>query len=172
MNCTRSRSSFRMSRDTFFSRWLKPSGMVSSHLRSSVISMAATSGMVLPSTRKQRASAFRRVPLQTGQVTVSSMLSITPPQLSISVRLPSPTRKRSSEPNTRRLTTSSGRASMGSYKLKLYLRAMARMMSNLRFSRTFPSGTMPPSATDLLRSGMMVSMFTSTMVPRPLQWGQ
>ena len=172
MNCTRSRSSLRISRDTFFSRWLKPLGMRSSHSRSSVISMAATSGMVFPSTLKHRASLLRRVPPHTGQVTVSSILSSTPLQLSISVRLPSPTRKRSSEPYTSRLTASSGRASTGSYRLKLYLRAMARMISNLRFSRTRPRGTMAPSATLLLRSGIMVSMFTSTMVPSPLQCGQ
>ncbi len=45
-------------------------------------------------------------------------------------------------------------------------------MSNFRLSRTFPSGTMAPSAMDTVRSGMMVSTFTSTMVPRPLQCGQ
>ena len=169
MNLTRSRSSLRMSLETFSSFWLKPAGILSSHVASSEISIAETSEMVFPSTRKHIASLLRRVPPHTGHTTVSSMFSMTPPQVSISVRFPSPTRKRSSEPYTRRLTTSSGRVPIGSYRLNPYLRAMARIISNLRFSRTFPRGTIPPSATLLLRSGMIVSIFTSTMVPRPLQ---
>ena len=172
MNWTRSRSSLRMSRETFSSRWLKPAGMSSSHLRSSVISIAATSAMVFPSIRKQRASFDRRVPWQSGHTTVSSIWSITPPQASISDRPPSPTRNSSSEPYTSSMTASSGSVPMGSYRLKPYFRAMERTMSNFRLSRTFPSGAMAPSAMDLVRSGMMVSTLTSTMVPRPLQCGQ
>ena len=33
----------------------------------------------------------------------------------------------------------------------------------------FPRGMIPPSAMETLRSGMIVSIFTSTMIPRPLQ---
>ena len=61
---------------------------------------------------------------------------------------------------------------MGSYSENEYFLAIERIMSNLWFSRIFPRGTMPPSAMDLLLSGMMVSMFMSTICPSPLQWGQ
>ena len=63
-------------------------------------------------------------------------------------------------------------SAIGSYSEKPYLRAMARTTSNLRVSRSFPSGTMPPSAMLSARSGTMLSMSTFTMRPRPLQCGQ
>ena len=58
---------------------------------------------------------------------------------------------------------------MGSYNEKLYFRAMERIMSNFLVSLIFPNGTIPPSAIDTLLSGTIVSMFTSTIIPRPLQ---
>ena len=142
---------------------------VLNHCWSWPISIADTSEMVLPSILKYVVSLFRRVPLQTGQVIFSLMSPTIPGNATISDEPPSPTLNSSSEPNTRSETISSGRSSIGSYREKLYFLAIERIMSNFLVSRILPRGTIPPSATDTLRSGMIVSMLTSTMIPSPLQ---
>ena len=134
--------------------------------------MAETSEMVFPSILKYVVSLFRRVPPQTGHVIFSFMSPTIPENETISDDVPSPTLNSSSEPKTIRDTTSSGSSSIGSYSEKLYLRAMDLMTSNFFVSRIFPKGTIPPSAMDAERSGMIVSMLTSTIIPRPLQWVQ
>ena len=97
------------------------------------------------------------------------MSSTIPGNDTISERLPSPTLNSSSLPNMMWDMASSGTVSMGSYREKLYFLAIERIMSNFLFSRTLPSGTIPPSAMETLRSGMIVSIFTSTIMPSPLQ---
>ena len=144
-------------------------GRLSIHTASSEISMALTWEMSFPSMRKQRAFPFSRVPWHTGQTTLSSMSPTTPGQLTISESAPSPTRKNSSEPYITRVTASSGRAAIGSYSEKPCFRDMERSISNFFPSRMRPSGTIPPSAIETSLSGMMLSMFTSTTVPSPLQ---
>ena len=131
--------------------------------------MADTSEMVLPSILKHFVFSLRRVPWQTGHSILSSMSSTIPGNDTISERLPSPTLNSSSLPNMMWDMASSGTVSMGSYREKLYFLAIERIMSNFLFSRTLPSGTIPPSAMETLRSGMIVSIFTSTIMPSPLQ---
>ena len=147
-------------------------GRLSNHFPSSVISMAATSDMVLPSILKHLVFSFRRVPWQTGHSTLSSMPSTMPLNDTISDRLPSPTLKSSSLPNIIWETASSGIDAIGSNNENPYFLAMERMTSNFLVSRILPRGMMPPSAMDTLLSGIMESMFTSTIIPSPLQCGQ
>ena len=152
-----------------FSLTFSFSGRDANQALSSVISIAATSAMVFPSILKQRAFSLRRVPWQTGQTIFSSMSSTIPSNETISDRLPSPTRNSSSLPNMMCEMASSGTESTGSYREKLYFRAIERIMSYFLVSRIFPSGTIPPSAIETDRSGMIVSIFTSTIIPSPLQ---
>ena len=161
-----------MSRAIRLSLFAKLPSKENNHSLSAVISMAATSEIVLPSILKYVVSLFRRVPLQTGH-TIFSLMSFTiPGKETISEEVPSPTRNISSEPKIISEMTSSGSSSIGSYKEIPYLRAMERIMSNFRVSLILPRGTMPPSAIETDLSGMMVSILTSTMIPRPLQCGQ
>ena len=139
---------------------------------SSEISMAPTCEISLPSMRKYEASALRRVPWQTGQTILSSMSSTSPSQVTISAWEPSPMRKNSSEPNISSESSPSGSSDTGSYTEKPCLRAMARTVSDLRLLLRGPRGSMAPSAMLRLRSGTMVSKFTSGTTPRPLQCGQ
>ena len=158
-----------MSRAILFSLVFSFPGNDANHSLSSVISIAATSEIVLPSILKQRAFSFSLVPWQTGHTIFSSMSSTIPSNVTISDRLPSPTRNNSSLPNMMCEMASSGIESIGSYREKLYFRAIERIMSYFLVSRIFPSGTIPPSAIETDRSGMIVSIFTSTIIPSPLQ---
>ena len=139
------------------------------HSASWLISIAATSEMVFPSILKYVVSLLSLVPPQTGHVILSWMSPTIPENDTISEDVPSPTLNSSSEPKTIKDTTSSGSSSIGSYNEKLYFLAIERITSNFLVSRIFPRGTTPPSAIDTERSGITVSMFTSTMIPRPLQ---
>ena len=64
---------------------------------------------------------------------------------------------------------SSGIESIGSYREKLYFRAMERITSYFLVSRILPNGTIPPSAIDTDLSGMMEFISTFTIIPSPLQ---
>ena len=169
---TLSLSSFNISRAMVFSLALNFPSSESSHSFNAEISIADTSDIVFPSILKYSVSMFRRVPWHTGHTTLSGISSTIPGNATISDEAPSPTRKSSSEPKTIRGITSSGISLMGSYREKSYLRAMERIISNFLVSLTFPNGTIPPSAMDMLLSGTIVSMFTSTIIPNPLQCGQ
>ena len=169
MNRTLSSSSLSMSRAMLFSLTVIFEGRVENHSLSSVISMAATSEIVFPSIRKHFVFSFSRVPWQTGHSTFSSMSSTIPGKETISDTFPSPTRNSSSLPNIIWVTASSGMVAIGSYREKLYFLAMERITSNFLFSRTFPRGTIPPSAIEMLLSGIIVSMLMSTIIPSPLQ---
>ena len=147
-----------MSRAILFSLVFSFPGNDANHSLSSVISIAATSEIVLPSILKQRAFSFSLVPWQTGHTIFSSMSSTIPSNVTISDRLPSPTRNNSSLPNMMCEMASSGIESIGSYREKLYFRAMERI-----------NGTIPPSAIDTDLSGMMEFISTFTIIPSPLQ---
>ena len=172
MKRTRSPSSLRISLAMLFSLSFSLDGRLVNHSSSCVISMAATSEIVLPSILKHLVFSFRRVPWQTGHSTLSSMSSTIPPKETISDRLPSPILKSSSLPNMMWDMASSGTDAIGSNNEKPYFLAMERMTSNFLVSLIRPSGMMPPSAIDTLLSGIMVSIFTSTIIPSPLQCGQ
>ena len=171
-NSTLSCSSLSMSEAMAISLEDSLPGRERSHSSRSVISMAATWSIDLPSILNSLAFSFRRVPPQTGHTTFSSMSSTIPPKFTISMSWPSPMRKKSSEPKTIWLRASSGTSEIGSNMENPYFLAIARITSYFLLSRTFPSGTMPPSAMLRLLSGTMLSMFTSTIIPRPLQCGQ
>ena len=158
-----------MSRAILFSLVFSFPGNDANHSLSSVISIAATSEIVLPSILKQRAFSFSLVPWQTGHTIFSSMSSTIPSNVTISDRLPSPTRNNSSLPNMMCEMASSGIESIGSYREKLYFRAMERITSYFLVSRILPSGTIPPSAIDTDLSGMMEFISTFTIIPSPLQ---
>ena len=151
------------------SRFPKLSSRERSHVSSWLISIAATSEMVFPSILKYVVSLFSLVPPHSGQ-TIFSFMSLTIPEnATISEDVPSPTLNSSSDPNTMSEITSSGSSSIGSYSENAYFLAMDLMMSNFLVSLILPNGTMPPSAIEMLLSGIMDSMFTSTMIPSPLQ---
>ena len=153
-----------------FSRFPNFPSRECSQSESREISIAATSEMVLPSILKYEVSLLSLVPPHSGHTVLSCMSPVIPENETISDDVPSPTLNSSSEPKTISEITSSGSSSIGAYNEKSYLRAMDLMMSNFFVSRTLPRGTMPPSAIDFDLSGIIVSMFTSTMMPRPLQW--
>ena len=134
-----------------------------SHLLRWLISIAATSEIVLPSILKYLVSLLSLVPLQTGQTIFSFMSPARPGYETISEESPSPTLKSSSEPYTIRSTISSGRSSIGSYSENAYFLDMERIMSNFLVSRILPRGTTPPSAIEMDLSGMTESMFISTI---------
>ena len=169
MNCVLSPSSFNMSLAMVFSLGVNFEGSPLSHSARADISIAATSEIVFPSMRKQLVCSLRRVPWQTGHTTFSSISLTMPGKDTISDIVPSPTLKSSSEPNTIKDMTSSGNSSIGAYNETPYFLAIECITAYFRVSLILPRGTIPPSAMDTERSGMMVSILTSTIIPRPLQ---
>lgn len=80
--------------------------------------------------------------------------------------------RRSSVPLRISESASSGRLRKGVFSVAPYFSQMAAICQKIIEFFCLPSGTIPPSAIDLLLSGMIFSTSTILTVPSPLQQGQ